>query len=40
MVLLASGDHQKAKSELEAALRLKLPADDANDARQALARVR
>jgi tetratricopeptide (TPR) repeat protein len=40
MVLLASGERQKAKSELESALRLKLPADEANDARQALARLR
>jgi tetratricopeptide (TPR) repeat protein len=40
MVLAASGDRQKAKTELEAALRLNLAADDANDARQALARLR
>jgi tetratricopeptide (TPR) repeat protein len=39
MVLAASGEKAKAKTELEAALRMKLSAEDATDARQALAKL-
>jgi tetratricopeptide (TPR) repeat protein len=39
MVLAATGEKAKAKSELEAALRMKLSAEDATDARQALAKL-
>ena len=39
MVLAANGEKAKAKSELEAALRMKLSAEDATDARQALAKL-
>jgi Tfp pilus assembly protein PilF len=39
MALLATGDKQQAKSELEAALRLKLSSDDARQARDTLARI-
>jgi hypothetical protein len=39
MVLAAAGEKAKAKSELEAALRLKLSADDATDARQTLTKL-
>jgi tetratricopeptide (TPR) repeat protein len=39
LVLAATGEKAKAKTELEAALRLKLSADDAADARQALAKL-
>jgi tetratricopeptide (TPR) repeat protein len=39
MVLLASGDRQKAKTELQTALKLNLSSDDAQQARQALAQL-
>ena len=39
MVLMADGEKQKAKSELEAALKLTLPSTDAKDARQALVQL-
>ncbi len=39
MALLASGDKREAKSELEAALRLKLSSDDAQHARETLAHI-
>jgi len=38
-VLAASGEKAKAKTELEAALRLKLSPDDSSDARQALTKL-
>jgi tetratricopeptide (TPR) repeat protein len=39
MTLLASGENGKAKQQLEAALRLRLTGDDAQQARESLARL-
>jgi hypothetical protein len=39
MVLVAVGNGQKAKAELGTALRLKLSGDDAQHAREALAKI-
>jgi tetratricopeptide (TPR) repeat protein len=39
MVLLADGEKQRARQQLEAALRLKLAGNDAQQARQALAQA-
>ncbi len=39
MVLRAAGEEQKGKAQLQTALRMNLPADDAQQARQALGRV-
>jgi Flp pilus assembly protein TadD len=39
MVLLADGEKQRARLQLEAALRLKLAGNDAQQARQALAQA-
>jgi Flp pilus assembly protein TadD len=39
MVLIATGEKQKAREELRSALRLKLPSDDADSATEVLARL-
>jgi hypothetical protein len=39
MALLASGEKDEARAQLEAALRLKLTREDAEQAQQALAKV-